>query len=102
MKDNIEERVNNSIMIHQQTIKQLRELKEKVHNNQDEQVRFRIETKHWYGYDTPHLLKNRSIVDLDEYTMKVVLDEAIKCENRRINKCIEILIERRKNEIQDK
>lgn len=91
------DKIGNSISIHQQTINELEELKEKIYKNQADKIRFRIETKHWYGFDIPHLMKKKSIIDLSEYTMKIVLEEAINKEKERINKLIDMEVSKRKS-----
>ena len=91
----MEDKIGNSIALHQQTINELNELKEKVETNQSEKIRFRIETKRWYGYSEPFLAKEKDIVDLSKYAMQVILDEAIKKEKERINKLIDMEIEMR-------
>lgn len=91
----MEDKIENSIALHQQTINELNELKEKIETNQSKKVRFKIETKHWYGYSEPFLAKDKDIVDLSKYTMQVVLDEAIKNERKRIDKLIDMEIEKR-------
>lgn len=92
----LNKKIENSIVMHYQTIEELKELKEKVQHNPGNKVRFRIETKCWYGYDTPFLLKERSIIDLSDYTMNLILDEAINKERERIDKLIDMQIEKRR------
>lgn len=88
------DKIGNSIALHQQTINELANLKYKVSSSEGD-IRFRIETKHWYGYSEPFLSKEKSVLDLSKYTMKVVIDEAINKERERINKLIDMEIQQK-------
>lgn len=86
--------IENSIAAHQSTIETLKRIKEKVETS--EKMRFKIETKHWYGYSEPHLCKIKNTIRVDKYTANVLLDTAINIEQERINKLIDMEIEKRR------
>lgn len=91
-----ENKIENSIAVHQSAIKVLKEIKENVDKSETEKMRFKIETKHWYGYSEPHLCKIKNTIRMDKYTANVLLDTAINIEQERINKLIDMEIEKRK------
>ena len=71
------EKISNTIALHQMSINELKEIKHRVETTESEDVRFRIETKHWYGYSEPFIAKNKDKLEISVYTMKLILDEAI-------------------------
>ena len=78
------EKISNTIALHQMSINELKEIKHRVETTESEDVRFRIETKHWYGYSEPFIAKNKDKLEISVYTMTLILDEAIKKEKERI------------------
>ena len=95
----MEDKISNTIALYQQTINELKELKERVEKSKTENIRFRIETKHWYGYSEPFFVTDKHKLNISKYSMQEILDEAIKKERERIEKLIDMEIEeRRKNE----
>ena len=106
MDEKMSEKINNSIALHQMSINELLEIKYRVETTNTDDVRFRIETKHWYGYSEPFLFKRKDKLEISVYTMKLILDEAVTKEKERINKLIDMEIENRrgknKNESNDK
>lgn len=94
----MEDKIGNSIALHQQTINEIEKLKLKIEDSSTEDIRFRIETKHWYGYGLePTLCKEKSVLDISKRTMQTILDEAINKERERIDKLIGMEIEQRRN-----
>lgn len=89
------EKTSNTIALHQMAINELKEIKHRVETTATDDIRFRIETKHWYGYSEPLLAKNKDKLEISVYTMKLILEEAISKEKERINKLIDIEIETR-------
>lgn len=89
------EKNTNTIALHQMTINELKELKHKVETTATDDVRFRIETKHWYGYSEPFLAKRKDKLEISTYTMLLILDEAINKEKERIDKLIDKEIEQK-------
>ena len=79
------EKISNTIALHQMSINELKEIKHRVETTESEDVRFRIETKHWYGYSEPFIAKNKDKLEISVYTMKLILDEAIKNKCRKEN-----------------
>lgn len=91
----MEEKISNSIFLHQQTINELEGIKQRMESSDTEDVRFIVQTKHWYGYSEPFLGKENARINICKYTMKLVLDTAIEKERERINKLIDMEIENR-------
>lgn len=92
----MEEKISNTIFVHQQNIYELEKLKDKVRKSISN-VRFRIETKHWYGYRVDTRIEiGKSILNLSKETMEIVLEEAIRKEKEKIDKLIDMEIERRR------
>lgn len=93
-----EEKTENTIALKYITIKELKEIKEKVKKSEDEKIRLKIETKHWYGYSEPFLGKSKDKIRISKYTMLKILDAAIEKEEEYINKMIDRRIMIRRNE----
>lgn len=91
----MEEKIANSIALHQATINELKDIKEKVKDNIDTTVRFRIETRQIFRAWEPYITRCKDKMDIDPHTMQVILDEAIKIERNRIDKLIDMEIENR-------
>jgi hypothetical protein len=91
----MEEKIANSIALHQATINELKDIKKKVENNIDDKVRFRIETRQIFRMWEPYITKCKDKMDVSPHTMQVILDEAIKIERGRIDKLIDMEIENR-------
>lgn len=90
------EKISNTIAAKQQNINEIIKLKDKIRHSIGKDVRFRIETKHWYGYaEDLHFGKERDILDIPPETMMVILDGVIEKEKERINKLIDMEIENR-------
>lgn len=95
---NKEERIYDSIAKCQQTILELEELNSRIMGSEGENVRFRIETKHWYGYGIDmHFGKERRILDISKYTMYAIIESATKRQKERINSFINDIIKERKS-----
>lgn len=95
------EKISNTIALHQMSINELLEIKHRIETTNTDDVRFRIETKHWYGYSEPFLFKRKDKLEISVYTMKLILDEAITKEKERIDKLIDTEIENRKGQNKD-
>lgn len=90
------EKISNTIAARQQNINEIIKLKDKIRHSIGKDVRFKIETKHWYGYaEDIHFGKERDILDIPTETMIVILDGVIDKEKERINKLIDMEIENR-------
>ena len=90
----MKEKIANSIALHQMTINELKDIKQNVEQSIDEKVKFSIETKHIIGFDIG-ILKKKKTLEISNYTMELLLDEAIKKEKDRIDKLIDMEIERK-------
>lgn len=93
------EKITNTIFLCQCKINELEKIKEKISKMDSKEIRFRIETKHWYGWDIEgHIVKERSDISISEYTMNAIIDTAIEKEREHINKLIDLEVEKRKHE----
>ena len=88
------EKVANEIALRQATIEELKDIKLQIENSIDEEVKFNVVTRHLVGYDIG-IYRRKAKLDVSSYTMKLILDEIIKKERERIDKLIDIEIERR-------
>lgn len=94
MSDKIE-KIENSIALHQETIMDLEKIKKAVEMSETDNIRFKIETKHWYGFSEPFLGKQKHKLYLSKYSANALLETAIKIEKERIDKLIDMEIEKR-------
>lgn len=92
----MDEKISNTIALHQVAINELKEIKHRVETTATDDIRFRIETKHWYGYSEPFIAKTRDKLEISTYTMLLILDEAITKEKERIDKLIDMEIKRKR------
>lgn len=90
------DRIESSIALHQGTIETLKKIKERIETSETDELRLKIETKHWYGFSEPFLQKEKHKLEIDKYSAKVLIDTAIKLERERIDKLIDMEIEKRK------
>lgn len=90
----MEDKIGNSIFVHQMAINQLQEIKERVKKINRDEVILKIQTKHWYGYAAKEIM-NTDKFKISKYTMYLILEEAIKKERERINKLIDLEILKR-------
>lgn len=93
----MDDKIANTIAKKQQIINEIELLKIKIESSETKDIRFKIETKHWYGFSEPFLSKEKSVLNLSKETMQVILDEAINKERERIDKLIDMEIEQRRN-----
>lgn len=92
----MEDKIGNSILVHQMSINQLQEIKERVKKTHRDEVILKIQTKHWYGYaDEADIKMNKDKFKISKYTMNLILEEAIKKERERIDKLIDLEILKR-------
>lgn len=73
------------------TINDLKKIKEKVKNNTGDTIKLKIQTVGLYYF--ADLIKENSNFTLSNYSMGLILDEAINKEKEGINKLIDKLIE---------
>lgn len=89
----MKEKIANSIALHQMTINELRELKCRLDDNCTDNVKFIIQTREFNPIDLA-TFKHKYKLDISTYTMNLILDDAIKKEKERIDKLIDMEIER--------
>lgn len=96
------EKLHNTIALKQQNINDIEKILKRVKESETEDIRIKIETKHWYSYSEPHLGKEQHKLYANKDAIISVLESAIERERTYINKCIDIEIEQRTNvEVQD-
>lgn len=95
------DKIENSIALHQGTIETLKKIKERVETSETENIRIKIETKHWYGFSEPFLAKEKHKIETTKYSANLLLDTAIKIEKERIDKLIDMEIEKRTNKVEE-
>lgn len=93
----MKEKIANSIALHQMVIKELKELKCRLDDNCTDDVKFIIQTQGFNPIDLA-TFKRKHKLDISTYTMNLILDDAIKKEKERIDKLIDMEIERRMKE----
>lgn len=91
------DRIENSIVLHQGTIMNLEKIKKAVEESETDNIRFKIETQHWYGFSEPFLGKQKHKLYMSKYSTNVLLETAIKLERERIDKLIDMEIEKRRS-----
>lgn len=94
MTDKIK-KAENTIIEKQQLINNIKGILEKVVLAEEDNIRVKIETKHWYGYSEPIMYKFKNKLYLDKGTLISILESAIDREKKYIDKCIDIIIEER-------
>lgn len=91
------DRIESSIALHQGTIINLKKIKKAVEESETDNIRFKIETQHWYGFSEPFLGKQKHKLYMSKYSTNVLLETAIKLERERIDKLIDMEIEKRRS-----
>lgn len=89
------DKIEISIALHQETIMDLEKIKKAVEMSETDNIRFKIETKHWYGFSEPFLGKQKHKLYLSKYSANALLETAIKIEKERIDKLIDLEIQKR-------
>lgn len=90
----MKEKICNAIALRQMSINELKELKERVKENCGDNVKFIIQTEEFHPFEMA-TFKRKNKLDISVYTMSLILDEAIKKEKERIDKLIDMEIEKR-------
>ena len=90
-----EEKIENSIALHQEIIFEIERIKKAIKESETKKIRFRVETKHWYGFSEPFLNTKKHKLDISKATMQEILNTVIDKERERINKLIDKEIELR-------
>ena len=92
----MEDKIANSIALHQMTIKEIREIKRNVRDNIDDTVRFRIETRLIFRRWEPYIYKVKNKLEMSPRTMLLILEEVERKEKKKIYKLIDIELANRK------
>ena len=93
----MEEKICNTIALCQISINELKGIKKKLEDNCTDNVKFIIQTREFNPIDLATFRRKHKL-DVSIYTMNLILDEAIKKEKERIDKLIDMEIERRMKE----
>lgn len=91
----MDEKIANSIAIHQATVNELEEVKHRVAKHIDDDVKFYVKTRQIFRNYEPYITRCKDKIDLSPRTMTIILDEAIRKEKERIDKLIDMEIEKR-------
>ena len=91
----MDDKITNSIVLHQLTIKELEEIKENVVKNIDDMVRFRIETRRVFRVWEPYISRIKNKLEVSPRTMILIIDGIIEDEKRKINKLIDMEVDQR-------
>ena len=91
----MEDKIANSIALHQMTIEEIRTIKHNVKENIDDTVRFRIETRLIFKRWEPYITRIKNKLEVSPRTMLLILDEVEKKEKERIDKLIDMEIGKR-------
>lgn len=89
------EKLINSIVLHQSSIEELKKLKECIDDNTEDNVNFIVETSHMIGYFDVNFIKRKTKVNISNHSMNLILDEAIEKEKDEINKLIDMEVNNR-------
>jgi hypothetical protein len=88
----MKDKIANSIVLHQETINELKEIKKRLENSVPGSIKFMIKSKQLLWTD---LYARTDTVNISYDTLQLVLDKAIEKEKERINKLIDMEIEKR-------
>lgn len=91
----MDDKIANSIVLHQLTIKELEEIKENVAKNIDDMVRFRIETRRIFRVWEPYISRIKNKLEVSPRTIILIIDGIIEDEKRKINKLIDMEVDQR-------
>lgn len=93
----MEEKICNTIALCQMSINELRNIKKRLEDNCTDNVKFIIQTREFNPIELATFRRKHKL-DISTYTMNLILDEAIRKEKERIDKLIDMEIERRMKE----
>ena len=93
----MEEKICNTIALCQMSINELKSIKKKLEDNCTDNVKFMIQTREFNPIELATFRRKHKL-DISSYTMNLILDEAIRKEKERIDKLIDMEIERRMKE----
>lgn len=90
----MKDKIANSIVLHQMAINELNELKSIIEDSTGQEVDFIVKTKH-FDYISLCSYKRKNKMELSNYTINLLIDEAIKKERERIDKLIDMEINKK-------
>ena len=90
----MEEKICNTIALCQMSINELRNIKKRLEDNCTDNVKFIIQTREFNPIELATFRRKHKL-DISTYTMNLILDDAIRKEKERIDKLIDMEIERR-------
>lgn len=90
----MKDKIANSIVLHQMAINELQDLKKIVEDSTGQEVDFIVKTKH-FDFISLCSYKRKTKLELSNYSLNLVLDEAIKKERERIDKLIDMEISKK-------
>ena len=93
----MEEKICNTIALCQMSINELIDIKKRLEDNCTDNVKFIIQTREFNPIDLATFRRKHKL-DISTYTMNLIIDEAIRKEEERIDKLIDMEIERRMKE----
>lgn len=91
----MDDKIANSIALHQMTIEEVRGIKHNVKENIDDTVRFDIRTRRIFKRWEPYITVIKNKLEVSPRTMLLILDEVEKKEKERIDKLIDMEIEKK-------
>ena len=91
----MDDKITNSIVLHQLTIKELEEIKENIAENIDDIVRFRIETRRIFRMWEPYISRIKNKLEVSPRTMILIIDRIIEDEKGKISKLIDMEVDQR-------
>ncbi len=89
----MDDKIANSITLHQMTIEEIREIKRNIEENIDDTVRFDIRTRLMFKCWEPYITVIKNKLEVSPRTMLLILDEVEKKERGQIDKLIDKLID---------
>lgn len=93
----MEEKICNTIALCQMSINELINIKKRLEDNCTDNVKFIIQTREFNPIDLATFRRKHKL-NISTYTMNLILDEAIRKEKEKIDKLIDMEIERRMKE----
>ena len=90
-----EEEIYNYISENQNNIETIKKIKERVALSETEQIRVKIETKHWYGFSEPFLSKEKHTIETTKKLMQEILDGVMNRAKKEVDLSIDLLIKKR-------
>ena len=87
------DKLGNALVRHQQTINELRQIKDIVGKNINKKVKFCVHSKELFHSWEPCPIYHKNNIDVSPGTMYIILDALIKTERGKIDKLIDAEID---------